>query len=118
LRQLILDCPFRVELQMEASPVPLRELARLQPGGVLSVRHRIEEPAQIVAGEQEIFTGGVARRGPLRAAKIFDRIAPKEEQKREGEGREEEAGGSGVNESDIHGPNVHNKLNQERGSCS
>ena len=114
LRQLLLDCPFRVELQMEAAPVPLRELAQLQPSSILTVRHRIEEPAQIVAGEQEIFTAGVARRGPLRAAKIFERIAQKEEQKGEvrqddceQDDRRQETRENGVGPSDIERGHTH-----------
>jgi flagellar motor switch protein FliM len=75
LREKLLHCPFPLEVGMNSVAVPLRELAQLSPGGLLVLAKRVEEPAELVVAGKKMFKAAVARRGPMRAAQLLDRIA-------------------------------------------
>jgi flagellar motor switch protein FliM len=75
LRKLLLDCPFRMELEVGPVPVLLRDLARISRGGLLVVDRKMEEPAKLIVGGRAMFSARVARVGPLRAANILDHSA-------------------------------------------
>jgi flagellar motor switch protein FliM len=92
LRQLMLDCPFRLELEMMPAAVSLKELASLAPGGVLALNRKIEEPARITAGGRELFTATPARKGTSRAASVLARC--EEKQNNEEEERQNEVQGT------------------------
>ena len=81
LRARLLACPFEVDLGTEPSAVPLRRLAELAVGDLLVLQRRVEEPAVLSVAGQQTFTAVVARRGPMRVAKLLQRTREKESER-------------------------------------
>ena len=73
LRGHLLDCPFTLELGMRVASVPVRELLRVSPGGLLTLDCPVHQPATLRVGEREMFRAVVARRGAGRAAQVLSR---------------------------------------------
>jgi flagellar motor switch protein FliM len=78
MRLRLLDCPFELELGLHSLGVPLGELIQMTPGAVLVFDRRIESPASLSAGGQEMFMAEIARQGRQRAAKLQERIVERE----------------------------------------
>lgn len=72
LRARLLTCPFPVELGLTSLAVPLRKLIELAPGSLLVLRREARKPATLLVGGREMFTAGVARRGPARVAQVLE----------------------------------------------
>ena len=85
IRERLLDCPFRAELGLVASGIPLAELAQLQPGTLLHLRRAVARPAALWVGGQEMFSAAVVRSGPARAAQLLESHAV-------GENKEQQTG--------------------------
>ena len=72
LRQRLLVCPFRVELEMNVPGVRFGELTRLSPGTLLVLKYPAQQPAALRVSGCEMFVATVARRGRLRAAQVLE----------------------------------------------
>jgi flagellar motor switch protein FliM len=75
LRGLLMDCPFRAQLELPPTPVPVRELLQLQPGSVLMLRHRAQAPATLRVAGKELFMAYPVRSGATRGAQIESRLS-------------------------------------------
>jgi flagellar motor switch protein FliM len=73
LRNHLLDCPFRVDLEMEIGGLALRELMSLSPGQLLPLKRAADQPAALRVSGHELFAATVARHGRLRAAQVLER---------------------------------------------
>jgi flagellar motor switch protein FliM len=83
LRMRLLDCPFQLEMGLNAE-VPLGDLMQLDPGGLLVLGEKIDEPATLLAAGRPMFQATVARRNTQRAAQLLERVVEREtERKRE-----------------------------------
>ena len=82
LRNRLLQCPFRVELSMNSTSVPLRRLMNLAPGDLLVLRRPIGKPATLAVDGQQLFRAAVARLGLRRAATLLERRLPAENEMR------------------------------------
>jgi flagellar motor switch protein FliM len=69
LRRRLLQCPFRLELQLELSAASA-SLTSLAEGDVLLFRRRAEDRAELVAKGRPVFQASIARCGNRRAAQI------------------------------------------------
>jgi len=78
LKQRLLKCPLEAELWLEPAAVSLQELASLEPGSLLSIPSRVEQPAALRVEGQTMFSAMVARRGTSRAAQLLQRVAVRE----------------------------------------
>ena len=74
LRARLLNCPFEAELAMPSLRVPLRALTELAPGTLLELGRSTTQPATLFVAGQEMFHANLARRGPVRAAQVINRI--------------------------------------------
>jgi len=83
LRKRLLQCPFRVELHMDSAAVRLRELMELSSGDLLVLRRPLGKPAMLTVDGLNLFRAAVARCGQKRAAKLLDRYAEQEEEKKQ-----------------------------------
>ena len=72
LRKLLLDCPFRMELALNAKAFSA-ELADLQPGKVLALDPAANDPADLLVGNRSMFKARLARGGNHRVAQIRER---------------------------------------------
>lgn len=70
LRQRLMNCPFRFELELQVSAPSAGQVAALQPGMLLPLNRRADGFAQLVSGGQHIFQARVARLGSMRAAQV------------------------------------------------
>jgi hypothetical protein len=70
----LLNCPLEAELAMPSLRVPLRSLTDLAPGTLLELGRSTTQPATLFVAGQEMFHASLARRGPVRAAQVLDRI--------------------------------------------
>jgi flagellar motor switch protein FliM len=75
LKGLLMDCPFRAQLELPPTPVPVRELLQLQPGSVLMLRHRAHAPATLRVAGKELFMAYPVRSGSTRGAQIESRLS-------------------------------------------
>ncbi len=82
LKQRLLDCPFLVELGMNAVPVSLGDLTQLSPGGLLVFDKPAADPATVLIGGQKAFSAVVARKEERRAAKLLDHVVEKEPERK------------------------------------
>jgi flagellar motor switch protein FliM len=69
-RQRVLGCTFDLELRLPETPVSLQALLQLEPGQVLNLEHRVDEPALLMIGDQKLFTARPVRAQNLRGALI------------------------------------------------
>ncbi len=81
LRQLLLRCPFEVDMGIQLKGVPVRDLTQISPGGVLITREKVSQPAALRVSGIELFSARVTRRDSWRAAQVLERIPPPETQK-------------------------------------
>jgi flagellar motor switch protein FliM len=70
LRKLLLNCPFRFELTLEAA-ASSAQLTDLRPGKVLVLNRGAGEPAALFAEGRAIYKAHLARRGSRRVAQII-----------------------------------------------
>jgi flagellar motor switch protein FliM len=73
LQMRLMDCAFDTELCMNSVTVAMSQLASLEPGDLLVLRRRIDLAGTLLISGREMFSATVARRGPMRAAKLLDR---------------------------------------------
>jgi flagellar motor switch protein FliM len=74
IRQRLLRCSFRLELELQVAASSAGELAALAPGTVLALKRRADGVAQLVAGERTIFQARVSRVGDLLAAHVLGEV--------------------------------------------
>ena len=55
------DVPIEVRARLKASPISLRELADLQPGDVVVLNHKANQPVIITAGGSDMLEGHVGQ---------------------------------------------------------
>ena len=80
IKRHLLDSRIELELATPAIPVPMKDLLTLQPGRVLPLRRRIEEPATLrLSGREFWFARPVRNSTNRRAAQALDRITQPEE---------------------------------------
>ena len=70
LRQKLMRCPFRFELELQVSGPSAGQVATLRPGMLLPLNRRADGFAELVSGGQPIFQARVARLGSMRAAQV------------------------------------------------
>jgi len=71
LAQAIASLAVPVQVRLEACDVAIGSLQDLQPGDVLRLRHRLDAPAAVVAGNGEaLFTGFLARSRGRKAVEL------------------------------------------------
>jgi flagellar motor switch protein FliM len=70
VRRCLERCPFPVSLGVAELRVPVRTLAELAPGTVLSFARPADSPAAVLVNERTLFSADVMRRGPQRAARL------------------------------------------------
>jgi flagellar motor switch protein FliM len=75
LMQLLLACPFRVELGAPQVPIRVRELSDITPGKLLQFRRSASEPASLAVSGVEMFRAVPARCDAARAARALERVA-------------------------------------------
>ncbi len=80
LQMRLLQCPFRVDLSVTLSAVPVRDLARMSPGGILITRERSDRPALLRVADKPLFESSVVRQAQTRAAQLV-RFAPVDDPK-------------------------------------
>jgi two-component system, OmpR family, copper resistance phosphate regulon response regulator CusR len=73
LRKLLLNCPFRFELMLEAAAVS-GQLADLSPGKVLALNRGARDPAALCVKDRAIYEAHLARRGNRRVAQIMSSV--------------------------------------------
>jgi len=73
MRSRVLACPFRVELGMKITGMPVWDLVKLAPGTVLVLKYPAQQPAALRVSGRELFAAAVARRGSLRVAQVIER---------------------------------------------
>jgi len=74
LRQRLLESRFQVELSLPPSPLSIREIVALEPGKVLVLPKRVQEPGCLNVGGKPMFHAYPIRHGPGRGARIEKRI--------------------------------------------
>jgi flagellar motor switch protein FliM len=74
LMQLLLDCPFLVELAARDVRVPVRELSGLASGRLLQFRGSARDPVSLEVSGVEMFRAVPARTGTGRAARTIERV--------------------------------------------
>ena len=74
LRELLLGCRYDVELRLESMPVSARDLLGLEPGQVLALRQRIDDPVLLMIGGRRGFSADLVRKGNQRAAQLRRRL--------------------------------------------
>jgi flagellar motor switch protein FliM len=69
----LLECPFEVELGAKDLRIPVRQLAELAPGGILTFARPAAELASLLVAGSEMFRAAPAKSGEHRAARL---VAP------------------------------------------
>lgn len=69
-RRRVRGCTFEAEVRLPETPVSLQLLLQLEPGQVLKLGYRINEPAVVTIGDQRLFTARPVRARNLRGALI------------------------------------------------
>lgn len=64
------DVPVALSVQLNPSRVPLADLTQLQPGDVLRLDHRVDDPARGVVGDDDVLVGHLGRRGRRLAIQV------------------------------------------------
>jgi flagellar motor switch protein FliM len=84
LRQRLLESRFRVELNLPPSPLSIREIVALEPGKVLVLPKRVQEPGCLNVGGKPMFHAYPIRHGAGRGARIEKRLPLRAAAKAEG----------------------------------
>jgi flagellar motor switch protein FliM len=85
VKQVLLDCDFRLALRTPLLEVPFRQVLELAEGAVLPLPYALEEPLIIAVGEQEVFHAHPVRTARRRGAQLGARVAqPNESGRNEG----------------------------------
>jgi flagellar motor switch protein FliM len=81
LQERLLDSRFEAELLLPRSKVSIRQLCGLQPGDVLVLQVRSNEPVEVHVAGREMFLASPVRCGPQRGAQVQKvlSIVPKRE---------------------------------------
>jgi flagellar motor switch protein FliM len=74
IRQRLLPCSFRLDLELQVAASSASELAALAPGKILVLQRRADGAAQLVAGGRAIFQARASRVGNLRAAHVLGEV--------------------------------------------
>ena len=73
-REVLLDCPFPVHLEIARTSVSLRDLVEMTPGTVLSFRHTIRDPIVLSANNVQLFEARPVRTERYRGAQLHQRL--------------------------------------------
>lgn len=73
LRRRLLECPLPLELSVVDVRLPVRDLADLKPGKLLTLSRRVDAPAALLISGKEMFSAAIVRCGPARAAQLGER---------------------------------------------
>jgi flagellar motor switch protein FliM len=84
LRALLLESRFAVDLSLPASPLSIREVVALEPGKVLVLPKRIQEPAHLNVAGKPMFRAYPIRHGSGRGARVERRMPMRASVKGEG----------------------------------
>ena len=74
LMRRLLDCHFPVELGATGVRAPVRDLAAMAPGDVLSFSRPAAKPASLMVAGREMFRALPARIGNVRAARVLEPV--------------------------------------------
>jgi flagellar motor switch protein FliM len=74
LRELVLACPFPVEMHVPDLKLSTRSLLDLRPGDVLQFRREITQPVSVVAAGVPLFAAQLVRKNAVRAAHLHGRL--------------------------------------------
>jgi len=72
VKQLLLECSFPVELEVDGLRASVNELTELAPGELLPLRRSLASPASLRVAGVEMFGASPARRGEHRAAQLLE----------------------------------------------
>jgi flagellar motor switch protein FliM len=75
VRERLLDSRFTADLSLPSSPHTIRQLISLEPGKVLMVPNRTNEPIHLNIAGQPVFLAYPVRKGTRRGARIEKRIS-------------------------------------------
>lgn len=75
MRERLLDCGFRSDLSLPRSALPVRQLIDLEPGQVLVLPKRADDPIHFNIAGKPMFSAYPVRHGSQRGARIAERLA-------------------------------------------
>lgn len=78
LREHLIESGFAVDLSMTHLPVRIRDVADLQAGQVLVLRHAVRDPLFLAVNSRPVFHAVPVSCGPLRGALVQDRLPPRD----------------------------------------
>jgi flagellar motor switch protein FliM len=80
----LLESRFALDLSLPPSPLSIREIVDLEPGKVLVLPKRVQEPIHLNVAGKPMFYAYPIRHGPSRGARIEQRIPLRASPKQEG----------------------------------
>ncbi len=75
VREQLLESRFQADLSLPKSSVSIRELAALEPGSLLVLPQRAQDPVYLNIAGKAMFLGYAVREGTLRGARIEQRLS-------------------------------------------
>jgi len=75
MRERLLDCRFKTDLSLPASLLPIRRLLNLEPGEILLLPKRADEPIHLNVAGKPLFSAYPVGYGAQRAARISERLS-------------------------------------------
>jgi flagellar motor switch protein FliM len=86
IRKRLMESQFSLELTLPTVPVPARSLLDLDPGGVLMLPHKVQEPVSLSVAGSKLFTAFPVARNDKRAGYIQKVNSLHEEEERTTDG--------------------------------
>jgi flagellar motor switch protein FliM len=78
LRELLLDCDFTLELELDRIPVRIGDVAEMHPNDILPLNHPLHDPMSIAVNGRPVFAAVPVACGPLRGG-LIQSLLPAEE---------------------------------------
>jgi flagellar motor switch protein FliM len=75
LRERMLDGEFLVDFRLPPVPICVRDLTELQPGDVLPLHHRVDQPGVLLVAGKEMFLAHPVACGNSRGGQILQRLS-------------------------------------------
>ena len=70
LRELLLDCNFTLELELDGIPVRIGDVVEMHPNDILPLNHPLHDPMTIAVNGRPVFGGVPVACGPLRGGLV------------------------------------------------
>ena len=75
VRERLLDSQFKAQLCLPASFLSVRTLSSLEPGSLLPLPRRVQDPVHLTVADKPMFLAFAARQGTQRAARVEQRVS-------------------------------------------